>query len=166
MTVCIYGEQCVCFVYLVCIHSKQCVCSASCCPWQLWFFFDFLLVLNQACTSCLSDDKCSFGRFCQRAQLPSQSTKTCQNLPFTFPFLCRLPSFAWFYLIPLSKPLSLLPTHEQDIGLSLLFSPSHLLHLSIFPFEEINRICPPCEKTNTDYPACAAGMWPRISQPF
>lgn len=65
---------------LMCVHHAVqlhlcmlCVCFAPCCPWQLGLLF-FLIscILNQDHTSHLSDDKCSFGHFCQQAQLQNK----------------------------------------------------------------------------------------------
>lgn len=156
-------------------HSLVCVQR----PAVLGSLSSFLIpcILNQDHTSHLSDDKRSFGHFCQQAQLQRWGNKDSSKSPFwlcspsaAFPPLCHLSLVFCLCLISLSDVLCLpffFSTYEQDVGLplslSLLLSPSLSL---FFPSEEINTISPPREKTNTDNPGRTAGVWPRISQPF
>lgn len=132
------------------------------------FFLDSLRILNQDHTSQLSDDKRSFGQFCQQAQLQNCENKDV-SIKLSFDFVLLLPSLFLCHLslvfclcllslsdVPVSSPFFLF--YEQEISPFLSLSFSISLPLSFFPSEEINTISPPCEKTNTDNPGCAAGV--------
>lgn len=172
-----YEYECVC----VCLWSAVCAFVCVRRPAVLGSLSSFLISVHSKSrsysTSHLSDDKRGFGHFCQQAQLQSWENKDSSKSPFwlcsssaAFPSLCHL-SLA-FCLISLSD-VPCLPFFfnlcARHWSLFFLFlSVSSHLSLSLFfpPSEEINTISPPREKTNTDNPGRAAGVWPRISQPF
>lgn len=157
----------------LCIYCLPCACSSPCCPWQLMFFFFFLFFSHSKSRSYITF---VWWRMQLRTFLPTSTAAESENKdlsksPFwlclfcfslflSLSFLCFL-SYSTF-TVPMTPPTL---SWVRHLSIPPLFF-SHLLHLSIFPSEEINAISPPCEKTNTDNPGRAAGMWPRISQPF
>lgn len=177
----IQGEHTCEWVYAAqCVYIWSVVCAQH--PAVLGRLSSFLIlwILNQDHTSHLSDDKLSFGHFCQQALLQSWENKDSPKSPFWLcsssaasPSLCHLSRLlSYFTLRGLVSSLFqfflfVKKTYKQYTGLSSSFLFLHLsFPLSLFPCEEINTISPPREKTNTDNPGHAAGVWPRISQPF
>lgn len=180
---CAWNQVNICLRVLAC--ACECVCTCTCSvvcilvrvqrPAVLGSLSSSLIscILNQDHTSHLSDDKRSFGHFCQQAQLQSWENKDFFKSPFwlcsssaAFPSLRHLSLV--FCLISLSD-VPCLPFSQlmSKTLVFLFFSLSPTLSISLFfPSEEINTISPPREKTNTDNPGRAAGVWPRISQPF
>lgn len=140
------------------------VCSAPCRPRQLGFFVDLLHSKSRSYITFV------WWQTQRWTSLPTSTTaELTEQRRFKSPFwLCSssdaLPSvtclLSYFTLRCPMSSLFFFNLRARNWSLfssfSLLFSPS----------EEINAISPPREKTNTDNPPRAAGVWPRISQPF